>query len=523
MSTTYVGKSGKQYTVITPAVGKGGEGSVYKISNMPNCVLKVFLDGKRTETRHRKLLAMIGTPLSQEAMKQVTWPMDVVYENNQFVGYVMPAISNCEDLNVMYSDKYDCTLSEKITLGKNLCAAVNAVHNAGQVCGDLNPKNIGVDPKSARITLVDTDSYHITEKNSGRVYRCEVGLPEYLPHEIQNKMKNGQTLANAPLPTFTKYTDLFALAVHIFALLMNGCHPFACAINNTVNIGQLTNSQMSVAAPQPIDNICNGFFPFHNKKQGITTPKYAPEFGMLPSRIQDLFIRAFESGYNNPSARPDAVEWYAALEDLEKNLTSCSTNSKHIYPKGSKNCPWCEIENRLKQPVVPPKPVYQATTIQQTPISISANTTTSPSSSSYNNSKTDKLMETEKMFWIMTMVISLGIQAVAHFLTGNMIVREVFGGEYGSGIESWGSNLAIWLGPWGFIICAAIGVYMYNTYWSGQGKMYGYKWYHYVLSVLSSILFSAGWILLIFIISLAIMLIVGAIIIAIICGALSGS
>jgi len=64
---------------------------------------------------------------------------------------------------------------------------------------------------------------------------------------------------------------------------------------------------------------------------------------------------------------------------------------------------------------------------------------------------------------------------------------------------------------------------MYNTYWSGQGKMYGYKWYHYVLSVLSSILFSAGWILLIFIISLAIMLIVGAIIIAIICGALSGS
>ena len=44
-----------------------------------------------------------------------------------------------------------------------------------------------------------------------------------------------------------------------------------------------------------------------------------------------------------------------------------------------------------------------------------------------------------------------------------------------------------------------------------------------IIMLLSSILFSAGWILLIFIISLAIMLIVGAIIIAIICGALSGS
>ncbi len=525
MGIYYIGRNGTKYTIETPALGKGGEGTVYKISGMPNCVLKVFADGKKTETRHRKLLAMISSPISDEAMKQVTWPMDVVYENGQFVGYVMPLISNNEDLNVMYSDKYTCTFSEKITIARNLCAAINAVHNAGHVCGDLNPKNIGVDPKSARVTLVDTDSYHITEANGNRVYRCEVGLPEYLPREIQEKMKNGQTLANAPLPTFTKYTDLFALAVHIFALLMNGCHPFACAVNNNVNIAPLTTSQPSVAAPQPIDNICNGFFPFEQTRSGITTPRYAPEFNMLPQKIRGLFIRAFVDGHSNPQRRPDAVEWYNALIDLEKQLKKCTNKASHIFPKHLNKCPWCELENRMNQPIIPVNNGVQQK-LQQTTINISNSAYTSSTGNNTNATSyisNDNVWESEKMFWIITYVISMGLQAGVHLLSGNMIVNEVFGSEYGSGIEYWGSNLAVWAGPWGFVICAAIGVYIYNTMWSKNGKLYGYKWYHYVLSVLTSILFSAGWVLLIFLLSLAIMLIAGAILIAIICGMFSGS
>lgn len=343
----YIGKTGKTYTTIEPALGKGGEGSVYRISGMPDYVLKVFLDAKRTESRHRKLLAMIATPLSLSAMQQVTWPIDVVYDGGRFVGYVMPAIKNNEDLNVMYSDKYICTLSEKITIAKNLCAAINAVHEAGQVCGDLNPKNIGVDPQSARVTLVDTDSYHITEQNGNRIYRCEVGLPEYLPAEVQVKMTNGQTLATAPLPTFTKYTDLFALAVHIFALLMNGCHPFACAINNKDNINPLRTSQPSVTAPQPIDNICNGFFPFYTKKAGITTPKYAPSFDVLPKNIQDLFVKAFVNGHTDPSQRPTPEQWYVALGDMQQKLTTCSKEKSHMYASHNKKCPWCAVTETM--------------------------------------------------------------------------------------------------------------------------------------------------------------------------------
>lgn len=345
----YIGVNGKRYSVVEPPLGKGGEGAVYQIVGAAGSVAKVFKQDKRTESRHRKLLVMLNTAMPDSAMEQITWPIDVIYENGSFVGYVMPKIKNSEALNVMYSDKYKCTLLEKITIAKNLCVAINSVHNAGQVCGDLNPKNISVDHSSARVVLVDTDSYHITEKNGMRVYRCEVGLPEYLPREVQEKMRDGNRLESAPLPTFTRYTDLFALAIHIFALLMNGCHPFACAVDNgAFNIAQLASSQPSVSAPQPIDNICAGFFPFQMKRNGITTPKYAPDYEYLPAKIRALFAKAFINGHNAPYERPDCIEWYQALEEMQTSLQSCSPNPTHMYPQNLSKCPWCEMENRFK-------------------------------------------------------------------------------------------------------------------------------------------------------------------------------
>jgi hypothetical protein len=115
----------------------------------------------------------------------------------------------------------------------------------------------------------------------------------------------------------------------------------------------------------------------------------------------------------------------------------------------------------------------------------------------------------------------MGIQAFVQGIWGTEIVGEIFGYGYGSGIEFWGSNLAIALGPWGFVICAFIGTLIYNTSLCNKGKLYGYRWHHYVLSVLMSLVCSASWILLILIISVSIVLIVGAFVIAIICGVLS--
>lgn len=65
---TFRGKSGTGYIIIKPAIGKGGAGSVYKINGILDCVLKIFVDNKRTETKHRKLLAMISSFIPDDAM-----------------------------------------------------------------------------------------------------------------------------------------------------------------------------------------------------------------------------------------------------------------------------------------------------------------------------------------------------------------------------------------------------------------------------------------------------------------------
>lgn len=372
--TTFKGKSGRTYTAVEPPLGKGGEGTVYEVEGMPGYVLKIYASEKRNEERLHKLTAMLASPLPDDAISQVTWPVDIVSENRAFMGYVMPKAAGGEELEVIYSDKYNkkFTYYQKISIAKNLCAALNSVHDAGQVCGDLNPNNIVVDPKTGLVTLIDTDSYHITDPATGKIYRCTVGMPDYLPPELQKKMKGGMTLVNAPLPTFTKEADLFGLATHIFRLLMNGALPFSCAVDSTTAM-----SQGSVTAPQPIDNIANNFFPYFDKRPGIVIPPYAPPFNILPADLQRLFLRAFKSGHSNPKARPTPIEWFNALGALEKHLKQCGNHNNHYYPDNLSHCPWCEIDMRFAKTLN----LAHSVTIRQTPYSQSTSSTASSSSS----------------------------------------------------------------------------------------------------------------------------------------------
>lgn len=334
----YKGYKGRDYILSDKTLAKGGEGEIIEVMNEPDCVAKIYHPEKRTEARHLKLRAMVMFPPAPETKEQVTWPLDILYDRGSFIGYIMMKLSGPIELNLMYTDRYRTTWKNYIRIAKNLCVAVHAVHAAGHICGDLNPLNIAVDPMSGRVTLVDTDSYHIFDRNNGRIYRCEVGQSDYVPKELQEKMKQGYTLQNAPLPTYSMKTDDFALAIHIFATLMNGCHPFACAI---------LPGQVSVVQPQPKDNIYRGIFPFLNPEPGIVIPIYAPPITILPVKLQELFYRAFVLGCEEPRHRPTAVEWYHALEELEQELTVCGLNSGHRYYRGLSFCPWCELRCKI--------------------------------------------------------------------------------------------------------------------------------------------------------------------------------
>ena len=358
MDKIYQGKSGTSY-MQGELLASGGEGSVYTIRGYKELVLKVFKPDRRTQIREDKLLKMVQYHLDKKQLDQVTWPQDVIYDQSGFAGYIMPRLWDNQNLNKVYAAQ-DNTLNlrHRMLIAYNLCAAIDTVHSLNQVCGDLNPQNICVNlnlqsNKAFHVTLVDTDSYHIIDQN--QTYRCEVGLANYLAPEIQKKLTDGRDLKTAPLPTFTKETDLFALAVHIFSLIMNGCHPFACA--KKTNLGyQHTMEAMndtayeSVVLPQPIDNIKNGFFPFHEERKDVTYPLYAPSFDMLPEQFRNMFVLAFEEGYHNPGKRPTTKKWLQVLKEYLAVDCYKKCNNNHLFLcKNTDECPYCNAKKRMLQ------------------------------------------------------------------------------------------------------------------------------------------------------------------------------
>ena len=378
------GYSGKSYYVEKNKFAGGGEGTIHRIQGHDDQVAKIFREDKRTREREEKLRCMVKTQLTQNQLDDVTWPLDVIYDTNGFVGYIMPKLKNTSSITALYSSGSTAgfDLRYRLLAAINLCYALKTIHSMNQVCGDFNPQNIciNLDEKDKKngfhVTLVDTDSYHFTTDE--KTYRCEVGLSDYIAPELQKKMTNGNTLKTAELPTYTRETDLFALAVHIFALLMNGCHPFACAksgdggMSSTIEQMKNTTVRDSVVAPQPIENIKDGFFPFDQSKQGISIPIYAPQFSSLPLDIQNLFIRTFEVGYSNPICRVSTEEWIEVLSKYISADKYLECKNKHYYFKeNGAGCPFCAVNEKIVKMIgkgsARPHPSGEKGLIEKTP------------------------------------------------------------------------------------------------------------------------------------------------------------
>ena len=333
---TFTGASGKTYKIVDRPFAGGGEGDIFDIVGDSSQVAKIYKADKRTTERERKLSAMVK--IKPSVIEQYSWPLDVLYSNGKFAGYIMPKVVGKEKLRniYVYDKRKGNPWTLYIAIAKNLSSAVYNVHEIGQVIGDLNPENILVDPRTGLVTLVDTDSYHIADQ-SGNVHRCGVGMPEYVAPELQ-----GKHFPSAQLPTFTKETDLFSLSVLIFSLLMNGAHPFVC---KTIS--------GSSSKFQPIDNLASGTCAYfmESSAPNIDIPRYAPALESLPTELQALFKRAFVAGHKNPKLRPTAEEYYNVLETLENHIKVCTTNSEHLYYDNGNYgtiCPWCKVNQKMK-------------------------------------------------------------------------------------------------------------------------------------------------------------------------------
>ena len=482
--------SGKKLVLGKP-LNSGGEGTIHEITGFPRKVAKIYHSNMGNKARENKIKEMVRLSesyafKSANISDSIAWPLAPLFDSNKnFVGFGMNKISAQNELDDLYiyppQQNAKVTMANRIDCLISLCQVIEKLHNIGQVFGDFNPNNIKIND-DWRVNFVDADSYHII--NAGREHRCIVCAPGYVAPELIKACK-GTTYADYAGKTFTKETDRFALAIHCFRMLMNGCHPFICQY-------QITRGG-SLPAPKPIDKrVENGDTPFFKNISRYTTPVYAPNIKALPPYIRDLFKRAFVDGHDNPAARPTATEWKNALKKYKTETIKCKNNCTHYYWKANGYCPYCEADKNYSNQSAPRQQQSHYVTTNNAPTNITATSTKKNNKVTTTvSNKVAKLKATPKTtakglkshaaFWTISIILSLVAISLLGFFVLPYLYNEVT-------CEDW----VIGLGTIGGCISGLVGTILYNLFWTPNYRG-PYKWSDYVLSLLTCIGFVFGF------------------------------
>lgn len=337
-------RGNKQAYKLGKKIGAGGEGTVYKIENAPGLAAKIFHDScKDQDKRRRKIETMIAYPIRPvvEGILRMAWPQDVLYDGSDFVGYVMPYVKAPYEIFYVYREDAErekilpgYTWKYSVQYAYNLSWVVWYIHMNQIVIGDMNMKNIRISDKG-EVVLIDCDSFDIRDPRTGEHFMCEVGLPEMLAPELQ-------TVGRLCDGDFSKESDDFSLAIHIFRLLMKNSDPFGAKL--------ISKRKSSKSEADANAAIINGECVYVRDVPGKAAPDWVPPFEMLPEEIRSAFGKTFN--YNAVTAmkqrknRTTAEEWTRILlkyaqKSPNANLSVCRKNKRHIYPSHNTFCPWC--------------------------------------------------------------------------------------------------------------------------------------------------------------------------------------
>lgn len=340
------GINGTAYNIKDQVKKSGGEGAIHALLDYSTILAKIYHENKRANERKQKISYMVSCQPrpDSDVWKQIGWPLDMLHDHRgRFVGFLMPYLESTAELNILYQythEKAVSTTKQRVRIAMNICATLDTLHNQDIVVGDFNPSNIGVDVKQGYVAFFDADSFHIIDRVGDRAFRCEVGYGGYIAPELLTKLQAPQAkLSTLKLHTFTPYTDNFALAIHVFRLLMNGVTPYLGVQKGTGPLSTLHGSDN--------DFILQDRYCF---KPGFKSySKLVPPLDTLPDYLRKLVNQAFIDGYRNPKSRPTPKDWYYALEEYSSELTRCSVNPDHYHLKSRLHCAWCKVESEYRQ------------------------------------------------------------------------------------------------------------------------------------------------------------------------------
>jgi DNA-binding helix-hairpin-helix protein with protein kinase domain len=237
----------------------------------------------------------------------------------------MPEIQNGKTLINVYNPSERATNSPGFnwyylhTTALNVALVIQALHSINYVIGDLKPENLLVNERGL-VSIIDTDSFQIFDSHTRKVYYSPVASSEYTPPEMFGK--------DLQIVKRSEEQDRFGLGVIIWLLLF-GYHPFSGKWLGNDN--------------QPsIDELIRDGYWMYGFNSKVSPHELSIPLKVLHPALQKCFHQCFSNGHNNPSARPSATEWIAALETARKSLIRCSIDVGHYYTSNYGKCCWCE-------------------------------------------------------------------------------------------------------------------------------------------------------------------------------------
>lgn len=223
------------------ALGSGGEGTVFDLTAAPaayqpleqyvvkrfkeeNKVLDENLTAQELPCLPEKLEALIekGAMYSaEEGCADVTFPLVTLYKDNGILGgYLMRKAEGrtLRDVALRYElKKTGWTFRTLTDIGLQIVRGIRKLHTLGLIVGDLSTSNILVD-SSARVTIIDSDSFQV-----GNTYRCRVQRSEYSSPKFLERTK--QLDGRTELPPRKVEDDDYAAAVVLYSLFMGSGVP----------------------------------------------------------------------------------------------------------------------------------------------------------------------------------------------------------------------------------------------------------------------------------------------------------
>lgn len=155
----------------------GGEGKIYRTYG--NLLVKIYSDEERRYETVKKLQRLIDLDLRN---KYIVWPKDLVYNKNEFVGYVMEEVVDAKGLdmyriysflNLSYKDRFDVCIK--------LLKLIDYLHEREILVGDLKFDNILLTDKSKEVYIIDSGSFQLED------YSCGVFNAAYTHDNLKGK------------------------------------------------------------------------------------------------------------------------------------------------------------------------------------------------------------------------------------------------------------------------------------------------------------------------------------------------